>query len=382
MELQPIEIASQFCPLNASIDGIEPLGNGRINDTYLVRLLAPYPSFVLQRINSQVFAAPEQVMHNLMVFTQHAKAKLPSLQLLRDRRWEIPQVLTTTVAQFVGQPFTYDSSGSLWRAISYIDRSISLDTIQTTAQAREVGIALGIFHCLLSDLSSDLLADTLEGFHITPQYLAQYDAAIAAGIPAAAKDKAADCMHVVEECRRWASVLEDAKVAGFLKLRPIHGDPKVNNILFDPATEQAIGFIDLDTVKPGLVHYDIGDCLRSGCNPAGSNARHLSDVRFHLPNFQAIVRGYWSIAREFLSERDREYFYDAIRLIPFELGLRYLTDYLMGIRYFKVSHPEEALYRARVQFALGHSIKQQADVIKREIECLAGEATSESGDSV
>ena len=357
------DMARQFCPETA-ISDITTLGNGRINDTYLVNLALPAKSFVLQRINSQVFPHPERVMQNLLAFTRHASQKLPLLVLPDDRHWVIPQVLQATD----GRPFSYDRAGQLWRAISFIENSTTVDAIHTPAQAREVGIALGIFHSLLSDLPGDRLSDTLPGFHITPQYLQQFDAVVSGGLSVQQEEAIADCLQFVEERRSGIDILEAAKASGDLQLRPIHGDPKVNNILFDRHTGRAISLVDLDTVKPGLVQYDIGDCLRSGCNPAGSNAPDLKAVRFDLQNFRAIVGGYCMVAKAFLSDRDYDYFYDAIRLIPFELGLRYVTDYLEGNRYFKVSYPEQALQRARVQFALTCSIEQQADAIRREID--------------
>ena len=286
MDSPLIEMARQFCPETA-ISNITALGNGRINDTYLVGLVPPAKSFVLQRINSQVFPHPERVMQNLLAFTRHASQKLPSLELPDDRHWEIPQVLQATD----GRPFSYDRTGQLWRAISFIENSTTVDAIHTPAQAQEVGIALGIFHSLLSDLPGDRLSDTLPGFHITPQYLQQFDAVVSGGLSVRQEEEIADCLRFVEERRSGIDILEAAKASGELQLRPIHGDPKVNNILFDRHTGQAISLVDLDTVKPGLVQYDIGDCLRSGCNPAGSNAPDLGTVQFDLQNFRAICGG-------------------------------------------------------------------------------------------
>lgn len=362
MEAPLRDIASRFCT-STTIASLSPLGNGRINDTYLVRLAEPSSSFVLQRINSAVFPQPEAVMRNLAIFAQHATEQLPHLKLSADRRWKIPAVLSADGER----PFVYDESGNLWRAIGFIENSMSVDTIQTAAQAREVGIALGIFHTLVSELPCDRLTDTLPGFHITPRHLQHYDERLAQGLSPQQAENCADCMQFIEERRDAMGILEDAKAAGTLVLRPIHGDPKVNNILFDCHNHLAISLIDLDTVKPGLIQYDIGDCMRSGCNPAGSNAKDLETVQFDLQNFQAILQGYCSVARQFLSDRDYDYLYAAIRLIPLELGLRYLTDYLNGNVYFKVSYPEQALQRARVQFALARSIEEQKDEIERAI---------------
>ena len=165
------------------------------------------------------------------------------------------------------------------------------------------------------------------------------------------------------ERRAWAHVLEEARAQGRLRLRPIHGDPKVNNVLLDTATGQAVALVDLDTVKPGLVHYDIGDCLRSGCNPQGEETEHWEAVRFDPDLCRALLQGYLSQARGFLTAADYDHLYDAVRLIAFELGLRFFTDYLEGNVYFKARHREHNLARALVQFRLTESIESQETAI-------------------
>ncbi|MCP4681770.1 MAG: aminoglycoside phosphotransferase family protein, partial [Desulfobacterales bacterium] len=170
--------------------------------------------------------------------------------------------------------------------------------------------------------------------------------------------------------RKWATVLERAKDQAELFLRPIHGDPKINNIMIDETTEQAISVIDLDTVKPGLIHYDIGDCLRSCCNPLGEETDDLENIRFDTGLCRVILQGYVSEANSFLSKNDYLYFYDAIRLIAFELGLRFFADYLAGNVYFKVKHREHNLLRALVQFKLTENIESQEADIRMIIDGL------------
>lgn len=175
----------------------------------------------------------------------------------------------------------------------------------------------------------------------------------------------------MEERRLWVSVLEDAVAENRLLLRTIHGDPKVNNILMDTVSGQAVSIVDLDTVKPGLVHYDIGDCLRSGCNPLGEETDAWETVYFDTNRCYAILRGYLSMARDFLTVDDITYLYDAVRLLPFELGLRFFTDYLEGDVYFRVSRPGQNLSRALVQFRLTERIEAQEAVIRGIIRELS-----------
>jgi Ser/Thr protein kinase RdoA (MazF antagonist) len=357
--------AAQFTP-QGWVTGLEEFGRGNVNATFLA---TPADSlgkpFILQRLNTRVFLHPELVMQNLRVLIDHVHRQARQHQPYRERGWQIPEILPTQD----GADFWIDSQGSFWRALSLIDSAQSFDTIQDNNHAREVGYALGTFHLLIHDLPPAGLADTLPGFHVTPGYLQQYDEVLEQYPPEAAPE--VDYARRFIELRRgWAPVLEQARRAGVLTERIIHGDPKVNNVLLDAATGKAVSLIDLDTVKPGLVQYDLGDCLRSGCNPLGEETTDLGRVRFELAFCRAILQGYLSQAREFLTPGDYDCMYDAIRLIAFELGLRFFTDYLAGDSYFKATRPRHNLERALIQFRLTESIAAQETAIRSLIKEL------------
>ncbi|BAY27987.1 aminoglycoside phosphotransferase [Calothrix sp. NIES-2100] len=356
-----IAIAQQFT-LQGEVRDIQAFGNGNINDTFLVSVDGTAGQrFVLQRINTQVFRQPELIMQNMCIFTEHVLEKLQQNPL--NRRWEVPRVLFTKNAQ----DHWIDADGAFWRAMSFIADSQSFDRMGDRTQAGEVGYALGMFHNLISDLPPEKLADTLVGFHITPLYLEQYNQVLAT--TAVAKTPEVNyCLQFVSDRQTFVDILEDAKATGKLPLRLMHGDPKINNVMFDTDSGLAISVIDLDTVKPGLVHYDIGDCLRSACNLSGEETEDWQNVAFDTDICEGILQGYLSVAKEFLTENDYTYIYDAIRLIAFELGLRFFTDYLAGNVYFKVKHPEHNLARALVQFALTKSIETQESTIRAIIQ--------------
>ncbi|MFN6461666.1 MAG: phosphotransferase enzyme family protein [Nostoc sp. DedVER02] len=347
-----VAIAEQFAQ-QGKVTDVKPFGSGNINDTFLVTLDSSKEQyFVLQRINTQVFRQPKLIMQNMRTFTDHVHKRLQHSPL--NRRWEVPRVLLTKDAEDHFQ----DADGCFWRAISFIEGSQSFDTMGDRLQAQEIGYALGMFHNLISDLPPEKLADTLEGFHITPLYLQHYQEALAK-TSARQSAEVNYCLQFVSDRQGFAHILENAKAEGKLPLRLMHGDPKINNVMFDIVTQQAVSVIDLDTVKPGLVHYDIGDCLRSGCNPAGEETENWKSVYFDTDLCQGILQGYLSVAKAFLTENDYAYIYDAIRLIAFELGLRFFADYLAGNTYFKIKHPEHNLARAIVQFKLTESIESQ-----------------------
>ena len=184
--------------------------------------------------------------------------------------------------------------------------------------------------------------------------------------------QAAHCIAFIRAREHLAGVLEEAKAAGRLQLRPIHGDPKLNNVMFDGATGEAVALVDLDTIKPGLVHYDIGDCLRSGCNRLGEETDDWRSVQFDLEFCQAILEGYIGEAHRFLGPADYDHLFDAIRLIAFELGLRFFSDHLAGDHYFKTDRPGHNLQRALVQFRLTESIESQEHAIRAIVQQLRG----------
>jgi len=360
-----LPVAECFEPRGTIVD-IRPFGSGNVHDTYLVSLQdGEAPRFILQRVNTKVFHRPEMVMRNMRIATEHIRLRLLDVQPGTDRRWEVMRVL----AARDGRDHFIDSDGSFWRALSFIEGARTFDIVEDTDHAREVGYALGRFQRLVSDLPPELLADTLEGFHILPLYLRHYDRVLTEISPGASPEMK-HCLRFVNERRSRVNVLEDARACGRLVHRTIHGDPKVNNVMLDAVSRRAVSMVDLDTVKPGLVHYDIGDCLRSCCNPLGEETANWESVRFEPELCRAILEGYLPQARVFLTQGDRDHIYDAVSLIAFELGLRFFTDYLEGDVYFKVAHREHNLARALVQFRLTTSIESQESTIREIIEDL------------
>jgi Ser/Thr protein kinase RdoA (MazF antagonist) len=342
----------------AAVTAVETHGRGLVNETFLLRLDHGHHA-ILQRINSQVFPQPLQILANHRVLLEFARTqdtpdlRLPALYLARD-----------------GRDHVVDPEGGVWRALEYIPDTHSLAALADRHQAQAVGAALGRFHRLLHELPVARLHTTLPGFHVTPGYLQHFDEVLqdSVTIPSIALR---DALVFVDEHRALAPVLVQAEQRGVIALRVTHGDPKLDNFLFDRAARRVVALIDLDTVQPGLVQVDLADCLRSCCNRAGESPTELPAVRFDLDTARSILSGYLAEAREFLGSGDYETLFDAIRLIPFELGLRFLTDHFAGNRYFKVTQPGQNLLRARAQFRLTEDIERHAGQLHALIDTLA-----------
>ncbi len=353
---------AQHFSLEGTIESIRPHGNGNVNDTYLITISCGDKHTILQRVNTYVFSQPERVMENMQKATQHL------FQCVIDDglNWRVQQVIPARD----GRMYWRDNDGTFWRMISFIENSESFDTVYTHEQAYELGYALGMFHQHINRLPVEEFHTVLEGFHISPGYLEAYDNVIVIGSERL-DDELEYAVRYIEKNRRSISILEEAKASGILPLRIIHGDPKANNIMFDKLSGKAISVIDLDTIQPGLLHYDIGDCIRSSCNPLGEEPGvEWRETVFDVESFRHVLKGYLVLGKSFLSSREYAYIYDAIFLMAFELGLRFLTDYLQGDIYYKVHFPTQNKYRALTQFKLASDIQKNEKKIKEVIKEL------------
>jgi Ser/Thr protein kinase RdoA (MazF antagonist) len=328
-------------------------GSGLINDTYLCEFDdgGERRKYIFQRINASVFTRPEQVMRNVEVVTTHIIERLRAEQVA-DPYAVTPALISTRS----GRTFLRDEQGAYWRAFHYIETGMVFDTVQNRRHAYEVGRGVGRFQALVSDLSPSSLYDTLPGFHYTPDYLDSYDDAFKADAGGRVAETGPETAFVFQR-RHLAPTLTDLIASNELPLRVVHNDPKVNNIMIHKTSGEVLCMLDLDTVKPGIVHFDFGDCVRSAANPAGENARDLELVNIDMTLFEAIAEGYLHEAGAFLTKKELELLPQSVKVITFELGLRFLADYLRGDTYFKIQYPTHNLHRARVQFRLLESIE-------------------------
>jgi len=346
-------IANQFD--TAQITSIKTYGNGNVNDTYIA-VSSDKTRYILQRVNTAIFTSPETVMSNMHATTKHLSHCIQN----RGLTWKVQKVIPSKTKK----NYYIHTDGTFWRMISFIEDAHSVDILDSHDKALELGKAVGLFHSLMAEIPHGTLSYALEGFHVVPQYLQTYDKILAQHTPLLNKETDY-ALRFIQKYREEAVLLETGKEHGILPLRVIHGDLKINNIMFSRADDRAISIIDLDTVQPGLIHYDIGDCMRSSCNRHGEETQAWEEVHFDSERLKYIWRGYLNHAHELMSEQEYAYIYDAIFAITFEIGLRFFTDYLAGNVYFKIHYPENNLFRALVQFRLAQSIHAQKETISQ-----------------
>jgi len=352
-------VARQFLISGEYLEG-EPYGSGHINDTYCVVFdqAGTRVRYLFQRINHTVFKTPVALMENVHRVTTHLGAKTAGTPDASRR-------VLTLISARDGKAWYCDAEGNHWRVYFFIEKARTYDTVESTTQAFEAAQAFGQFQKLLSDLPAPRLNDTIPDFHHTPRRFEQFEKALAADSANRAQLAKAEIEFALRQ-KSMTGVL----LAANLPERVTHNDTKLNNVMIDDTTGKGVCVIDLDTVMPGLVHYDFGDMVRTTTSPAKEDERDLSKVRMQFPMFEAIVRGYLSTAGEFLTPAEKKYLPFAGKLITFEIGLRFLTDFLQGDQYFKVHRENHNLDRCRTQFKLVESIAQQEEAMTKLLETI------------
>jgi Ser/Thr protein kinase RdoA (MazF antagonist) len=350
-------VARQF-----EIDGefldAERYGSGHINDTFRAffdegGVKAPS---ILQRINHNVFKNPVALMENIERVTGHLASQVGAGPE-RCRR-----VLCLIPARD-GRHWHLDSEGNYWRAYRFIGGARTYDAAVSTEQAFQAARAFGYFQKQLADLPSPRLHDTIPDFHNTPKRFLALERAIEADVAGRAKFAKQEIEFALAH-QSITSVLLDAN----LPERVTHNDTKFNNVMLDDNSGEGICVIDLDTVMPGLALYDFGDMVRTTTSPTKEDERDLSQIGMQFPMFEALVRGYLASAGGFLTKEERRYLSFSGKLITFEIGIRFLADYLAGDTYFKVHREGHNLDRCRAQFKLVGSIERQEEAMNRLVE--------------
>ena len=317
----------------------EILGNGLINRTLRVR--DDGRERVLQRLNTQVFRAPETVMRNCHAITAH---------LGRERAaGNYPYAVLELVPTLAGAPALTLADGSWWRMYDYVPDTATHDTAGGADMAYEAARGFGAFVRALGTLPTASVGEVIPGFHNPERRYDAFRRAFAenrAGRTAGCRSECAAAVAFADVVSAWRSLS-----ASGLPLRIVHNDCKLNNILFD-AAGRAVCVIDLDTVMPGSPLFDFGDLVRTLVSPVAEDCADVAQVRVRRDMFAAVVRGYLEGCASMLTAVERASLVFGARMVTGVLALRFLTDYLEGDAYFRIERPQHNLDRARNQLAL------------------------------
>jgi hypothetical protein len=346
--------------------GSERYGSGHINHTFLAVFEQDgRPTrWIQQRINRGVFRAPERLMENVARVTEHQRHVL-----LREGADEPERRALSLVPARTGGFFHVDGMGEIWRTYRFIEGASSQDVIRSATDARVAAAAFGRFQRQLADLPGPRLHETIPRFH---HARSRFEALLAAASEDAA-GRLRGCRAELDFIRA-RELLVDRLLAlqaqGVLPERITHNDTKLNNVLFDDRTGEALCVIDLDTVMPGLALYDFGDLVRTATSPTAEDERDLSRVGLRPEMFAALVQGYLEGAGGFLTPAERAELAFSGLLLTLVVGMRFLTDHLSGDTYFRVHREGQNLDRCRTQLRLLASMEQE----RQRMEALVAES--------
>ncbi len=346
--------------------GSQPLRTGWINET----LVAAFDEggrrvrYVQQRINRSVFGDPAQLMENVARVSAHVLAGLERAGA-PDRERRALQLVPARD----GAPAWRDAAGETWRTWRFVEGASSRDVVRTPAEAGAAALAFARFQAQVADLPGPRLHETIRGYQDARLRFEQLVTTVRAD-PAGRLGACRPELGFVTAREAMVDRLNGLRAAGAIPERITHGDTKINNVLLDDRTGEALCVIDLDTVMPGFAVYDFGDLVRTAATRAAEDERDLAKLRVDRALFAAIAAGWLRGAGGLLLPAERAELVFAARLLPLVIGMRFLADHLAGDRYFRCDRPGHNLDRARAQLALAADFERRA----AELEDVLGAA--------
>ncbi len=346
----------------ATIDSCEPYGNGHINDTFLVvgrKENGQIKRYILQRINTNVFKNPQEVMHNIELVTDFLKSKTDD-----ERR------VLTLVRTKNGGAYYEDDFGGFWRLYDFVEDSLCLEAPESSEDFYQSAIAFGEFQKQLMDFPVEQLFETIPDFHNTPDRYERF-------LSALKKDSSGRAATVEKEIefvkarKEFCHTLFDAHKAGKLPIRVTHNDTKLNNVMLDAKTRKALCVIDLDTIMLGFSVNDFGDSIRFGASTATDDEKDLNKVWMDIDLFETYAKGFIKGCGGILTKEEIKLLPVGAKMMTLECGMRFLTDYLEGDTYFKTKYDTQNLDRCRTQFKLVSDMEAKWEKMNEIIRNIA-----------
>ena len=364
-EIARVQDVAKHFQFEGHLIRIEPWGNGHINDTYLLTFaIGKMGSIqvILQRINKNVFPKPEEVMENMMNVTSHLHKKI------LENGGNPYRETVNIIPALDNKPYYKETEHDYWRATMFISDATSYDVAESVEDFYQSAVAFGKFQSLLADFPAEELHETIKNFHNTKSRFINFKKAVEEDVAGRAKDVMEEIQFVLDhekDACYFTELIEKQEVP----IRVTHNDTKLNNIMIDNKTHKGICVIDLDTTMPGLAMYDFGDSIRFGASTGEEDEKDLSKVSCSMELFEAYTKGFIEGCAGKLTEREIELLPMGAKVITYECGMRFLTDYLQNDVYFKTSRKEHNLDRARTQFKLVSDMEkkwgQMQNIVKK-----------------
>lgn len=357
-------IAGQFAT-EGTISKVQPHGGGHINDSYrLLNGTLDHPDYLLQRVNHYVFKDVELLMRNMVLVTDHVRAKIQ-----KDHPEEVERRCMTIIPAIDGKSYFKDPEGNYWRVLRFIEDHLVFDSTTDTDIAYEGARTFGAFTEMLNDLPAGEVGTVIPDFHNMKWRLTQLEDSIRKDAAGRLKEVKKEIDYVESRSKMMLTIHELGE-KGAIPLRVTHNDTKINNVLFD-TNRKGLCVIDLDTIQPGYVTSDFGDGIRTLTNTGEEDDSNLDRVSMDLELFEAFASGFLDSTREILSVTEKEALLYAGLLFPYMQAVRFLIDYLDGDIYYKVKDREHNLVRTRAQLKLTQDGEEKMDKLKAIIKKLS-----------
>ena len=316
----------------------EPYGQGHVNRTYLVTL-EDGREYILQQLSRTAFHDIPGLMENVAAVTKFLAAQSDD-----------PRACLRLLPTADGRDYLVDRAGEYWRMFDFVPDSVCLQRAESPDDFYQSAVAFGSFQRMLRGFPAETLHETIPNFHNTPDRYRKLHAALNADALGRAKDVRPEIDFALAR-ETDAAALQNMRDNGTLPLRVTHNDTKLNNVMLDAKTHEALCVIDLDTVMPGLAAYDFGDSIRFGASTGAEDEKDLSRIAVDLELYRIYTEGFVPACGG-LTDAELDSLPLGAKLMTLECGVRFLTDYLEGDRYFAIARPEHNLDRARTQFKL------------------------------
>lgn len=351
---QLLHVGEKFC-IPGPFFSYEEIKMGNVNHTYKVNYIrddgsgmAQIKSYLVQKVNTYAFQHPLELMSNIDKVTEYIHEKYPDIKCLHFHHTK--------------ERHNYlEGEEGFWRLSNYIP-SVTFNSCDDLSVVRSAGQAFGNFQQMLADFDASSLFYTIPDFHNTRSRYAKLKEEIArdpCGRVAKVRQELDWLLSVEDEACKLTDLYEEGK----LPLRVTHNDTKINNVLFDEETLRPLVVIDLDTVMPGLVGHDFGDAIRFAANFVEEDCPKADGAGLNLNVYWAFAEGFLKETAPTLTEMEVETLGNSCFTLTCELATRFLADYLVGDKYFKVNGPEHNLIRTRCQIALAKDMQTKMDAM-------------------
>lgn len=347
------ELVKKF-NVNGEVIDVSYCDTGNINRTLIISIMEnkEVKKYILQKINTTVFNEPYLLMKNIESVTNYCK------NYLKEHNEDFTRGTLSVIKTKNDSNIYRTEKDEYYRMYNFVDNARTYDNAKNSQMIYNVGKAFGRFVHMLDGYPIDGLYETIPNFHNTNVRYNDFITSIRKDPCNRVKNVQKEINFILERKDQLGIIVEQIN-CGNIPIRVTHNDTKINNVLIDIETNEAVCVIDLDTVMPGSALYDFGDAIRSGASLTVEDDTNLNNIGINLEYFESFTNAYLTETKEILTKTEIDYLAFSCILLTLELSMRFLTDYINGDTYFKCNYSNHNLDRCRNQIALAKDMEEK-----------------------